>query len=399
MFKQLSSMKLSSKVGFAYFLILVIALVSGYMLGNGQHTISDVLGLFFTIFITCIIAFLVIKNINKSIGDVISDLSNTSRNVEFTAKELTVAGNSLADGTTKQAASIQQTSSTLEESASMIHQTTQNTKEADILAKNAKEAANKGNIEVLKMLESMKELKKSSDEIAKIIKVIDEIAFQTNILSLNAAVEAARAGDAGKGFAVVAEEVRNLAQRSAQAAKDTATIIESNIHLSERSLSISEQVSSSLESIKDETHKVSELLEEISTASQEQEVGINQINQAISQMEVVVHTTASTAQESATSATQLETYAKEIKFIVDSLTSLIASQQGNYYSTSVKTIPSPKQKNKQVQPRKPLSSTKQVPKYKVENNPERRAPSQSKAKDLSGAQVVNPEDIIPLEDF
>ena len=131
----------------------------------------------------------------------------------------------------------------------MVRQNSENTKQAAILAKQATDAAAGGNLEMQNMMKSMGELKQSSDEIAKIIKVIDEIAFQTNILALNAAVEAARAGDAGLGFAVVAEEVRNLAQRSAQAAKDTASIIEKNIHLSEEGVSVSKNVNESLTEI------------------------------------------------------------------------------------------------------------------------------------------------------
>ena len=247
------------------------------------------------------------------IKNAIDGLNIGSEEVTSAASEVSSASQSLAEGTSEQAAAIQETSATLEETSSMVHQNRENTQQAATLAKQAKQFAEQSNDEMHRMSQSMSELKNSSNEIAKIIKVIDEIAFQTNILSLNAAVEAARAGDAGKGFAVVAEEVRNLAQRSAQAAKDTAVIIESNISLSEQGLRISEQVNEALLSINDEAHKVSELLDEISSASQEQEIGIAQINKAISQMEYVVQANASTAQESSSSAQLLTNYSEAMK--------------------------------------------------------------------------------------
>jgi len=240
------------------------------------------------------------------------------------------------------------------------------------------------------MLSLMEELKKSSTEISKIIKVIDEIAFQTNILSLNAAVEAARAGDAGKGFAVVAEEVRHLAQRSAQAAKDTAVIIEKNITLSEKCLSITGQVGGSLVGIRDETHKVSELLEEISTASQEQEIGIGQINQAISQMEHVLQANATTAQESASSADQLIIYSGTMEKIMSELDDLV---EGGGKSPT-KTVRAAKVE---------LISKSPVSKPGKKNLPSRPAPAPieraKKPQLIAQSKTVNPEDIIPLDDF
>src|SRR5574344_2034918 len=301
-------LKISHKLYLGFGLVTAISVISGVTIGNNMNSPWVMLGFFLTIVIACYISTIIAKNIDKSILKVLNDLNEASDELEKLSINLDENGHKLAEGSTEQAASIQETSSTLEESSSMVHQTTQNTKEADKLAKQTKDSADKGTKEMQVMLDAMKELKTSSDEIAKIIKVIDEIAFQTNILSLNAAVEAARAGEAGKGFAVVAEEVRNLAQRSAQAAKDTAGIIEGNITLSEKCLNITEKVGGSLGSIRENTHKVSELLNEISTASQEQEIGIDQISKAVSQMENVLQSNATTAQESATSSEQLLSY-------------------------------------------------------------------------------------------
>ena len=264
--------------------------------------------------------------ITKPITQAVDSLTEGSVSLSAAAQQVESSSQSLAEGSQEQAASIQETSATVEESASMVKQNAENTRQASYLAKEAKEGANKGTQEMNEMLTSMEQLKKSSDDIAKIIKVIDEIAFQTNILSLNAAVEAARAGETGKGFAVVAEEVRTLAQRSAQAAKDTAIIIEGNIHLSEKSVNMTQNVSKSLTEINEHAQKVSELLDEIAVATDEQSHGINQINVAISQMEQVIRLNAQTAQESASASEELASQAQSVKEITEVLQTLIDGQ-------------------------------------------------------------------------
>lgn len=379
MFKNFSKMKIGFKIVAGIVFVEAISLASGVTMGINIHSKLVVAGCLSTIVISQFIAWLVTKNIEDSVKAVMGDLSETSVKLTSLSRELTTNSQRLAEGSSQQAASIQETSSTLEESSSMVHQTTQNTKEAEILARKTKEFANKGNGEMQDMLGLMEELKRSSAEISKIIKVIDEIAFQTNILSLNAAVEAARAGEAGKGFAVVAEEVRNLAQRSAQAAKDTARIIESNIDLSEKCLSITEVVSGSLVEINNESGKVNELLGEISTASQEQEIGIGQINKAISQMEHVLQANATTAQESARSAEQLVIYEDTLKGIMAQLDVLIdGSSQIGARIAKLSTAKKPAAPAK-LAPARPAAP---APKTKVEVS-----------------KSSKPEDIIPLDDF
>ena len=257
----------------------------------------------------------------------IDSLNEGTDEVSSASMQVAAASQQLAEGTSEQAAAIQETSSTLEETSSMVHQNRENTQQAASLAKQAKQFAEKSNTEMGNMMSSMQELKNSSNEIAKIIRVIDDIAFQTNILSLNAAVEAARAGDAGKGFAVVAEEVRNLAQRSAQAAKDTAVIIESNISLSDDGVDIARRVRESVESIDTQAKKVSELLDEISVATNEQAQGVEQINKAVSQMEIVLGSNAQTAEEAASASRVLEDQAVNVKEIVNSLVALVDGAQ------------------------------------------------------------------------
>ncbi len=289
----------------------VTTLVIIFTLGG----ISVLLGIVIAVFMT--------RSITKPISQVVEGLTEGAQQVAAASNQLSATSQQLAEGNAEQASSIEETSSTLEESASMIQQNTENTKQATQLAAQTKAAADKGNGDMQEMMSSMNDIKKSSDQIARIIKVIDEIAFQTNILALNAAVEAARAGDAGMGFAVVAEEVRNLAQRSAQAAKDTASIIESNIELSEKGVDVTKKVAESLSEITLQAKKVNELMDEISVASQEQTQGIGQITKAIAQMEKVTQINASNSEESASAAEELSAQAENMKEIVQELISLV----------------------------------------------------------------------------
>lgn len=261
----------------------------------------------------------------QSVNEVSSELFSIAGEIESASYELSSSGQRLAEGNTEQASAIQETASTLEESSSMVNQNNDNTRTAATLAKQAKESASKGAKDMAEMMSSMDELKTSSNEIAKIIKVIDEIAFQTNILSLNAAVEAARAGDVGKGFAVVAEEVRNLAQRCASAAKDTTVIIDGNIALSEKGVKAAAQTSEALNEINEQVQRVSEIIDEVAVATEEQNQGIGQINKAMSQMSIVTQNNASIAEGNVSAIDELTGQAQKMKTVVSSLISLINS--------------------------------------------------------------------------
>lgn len=287
-----------------------------------------------TILAGIVIAVFITRSITKPVKNIVVNLTEGAQQVASASAQLSATSQQLAAGNSEQASSIEETSSTLEESASMVKQNSENTRQAALLAAQTKASSDKGNNDMHEMMNSMSEIKKSSDQIAKIIKVIDDIAFQTNILALNAAVEAARAGDAGMGFAVVAEEVRNLAQRSAQAAKDTASIIESNITLSENGVNVAKKVGESLAEITVQAKKVNELMDEIAAASQEQSQGISQINKAISQMEAVTQQNAANAEESASASEELNAQAENLREIVQQLVVLV---DGNSVQNSAHT--------------------------------------------------------------
>jgi methyl-accepting chemotaxis protein len=167
-----------------------------------------------------------------------------------------------------------------------------------------------------RLSQAIVDIKQASDETAKIVKTIDEIAFQTNLLALNAAVEAARAGDAGKGFAVVAEEVRNLAMRSAEAAKNTALLIEEAVRKAEGGVTLNQEVLHNLEEIVSQVHKVSEVMGEIAAASEQQQHGVVQLNTAVEQLNQVTQQTAANSEETASTAQELSSQAAEMRHLV-----------------------------------------------------------------------------------
>ena len=203
------------------------------------------------------------RSLTRQLSRLAENLGGTSREVAAAAHQVSTTSQSLAEGSSEQAASIEETSSSLEEMSSMTKRNADNSQKANELARQTRAAADKGVADMQEMNIAMPAIKASSDDIAKIIKTIDEIAFQTNILALNAAVEAARAGEAGMGFAVVAEEVRNLAQRSAQAAKETAAKIEGAISKTGQGVALSGKVAEALNDIVTKARQVDELAAEV----------------------------------------------------------------------------------------------------------------------------------------
>ena len=227
---------------------------------------------------------------------------------------------SLAQGTSQQASSLEKVASSLQEMTAMTRQNSANAKEARAIAEATKTSAENGVGSMQRLSAAMNLIKKSSDDTAKIIKTIDEIAFQTNLLALNAAVEAARAGEAGKGFAVVAEEVRNLAMRSAEAAKNTADMIEGSVKNAENGVNINQEVMKNLEEINGHAKRVSEVMAEIAAASDQQSQGVGQVNSAMEQMNQLTQQNAANSEESASASEQLSAQAQEMRAMVAGFT-------------------------------------------------------------------------------
>ena len=328
-----------------------------------------------------------VKTVTKPLTETTESLKEAANQVSTASIQLSSSSQQLAEGSAEQSSSLQETSSTLEESASMIQQNTENTRQAALLSGQAKEAADKGNQEMQEMTESMSEIKKSSDQIAKVIKVIDEIAFQTNILALNAAVEAARAGEAGMGFAVVAEEVRNLAGRSAQAAKDTAAMIENNIELSEKGVSVTRKVQETLGEITVQAKKMSDLMAEIAASSQEQSQGISQINKAIAQMETVVQQNAANAEESASASEELSVQARNLTEMVQQLVSLVHGKVDQKYESLLQDDHSSYQNKPSHSVYQSFETNRLTPRLQA---PGKQLPE-------TRTRLVSPEEVIPLD--
>jgi methyl-accepting chemotaxis protein len=273
-------------------------------------------------------------SVSRPIKAVAELLSSGADQTASAAGQVSSASQSLAEGASEQAASLEETSSSLEEMSSMTIRNTETAEKVKGLATQARQAGDTGAADMKDMIVAMDAIKTSSADIAKIIKTIDEIAFQTNILALNAAVEAARAGEAGMGFAVVADEVRNLAQRCAQAAKETAAKIEDAVQKSANGAEISTKVAKSLEEIIGKARQVDELAGEVAAASKEQSQGIVQVGKAVTEMDKVTQANAANAEESASAAEELNAQADSLKDAVQNLLALVDGQRSGRGSTT-----------------------------------------------------------------
>ena len=263
------------------------------------------------------------RSIVRPLRQTAASLNLGAEDVGSASREVASSSQALAQGASEQAASLEQTSSSLEEISSMTKKNADTAHQASLLSSEAKTVSDKGNLAMAKMSTAIADIQKSAMETAKIIKTIDEIAFQTNLLALNAAVEAARAGEAGKGFAVVAEEVRNLAMRSAEAAKNTACLIEGSVQNAKSGVTIAAEVAQSLTEIADASGKLNHLISEIAAASQEQSQGVNQVNQAVQQIDKVTQTNAAAAEECAAAAEELNSQSEQLRGFVADLLKLV----------------------------------------------------------------------------
>ncbi len=274
------------------------------------------------------LSFFSVRSITKPLNRIIEGLNEGANQVSSAAGQVSSSSQSLAEGSSEQAASIEETSASMEEMSSMTTKNAENASHADTLMKEANSVVSTANSSMDELTNSMDDISKASDETSKIIKTIDEIAFQTNLLALNAAVEAARAGEAGAGFAVVADEVRNLAMRAADAAKDTAQLIEGTVKKVNGGSELVASTNEAFGKVAESSETVGSLVAEISEASKEQSSGIDQVNTAINEMDKIVQQNAANAEESASASEEMNAQAEQLKEYVGDLVALISGKRG-----------------------------------------------------------------------
>ena len=282
-----------------------------------------VAGVILAIVVGAGLAFFITRGLTRALSRIASQLGEGANQTSAAAGQVASASQSLAEGSSEQAAAIEETAGSIEEMTAMTRQSASSATETRDITSETTKGAEKGSEAIARMSRAIEDIKHSSDETAKIIKTIDEIAFQTNLLALNAAVEAARAGEAGKGFAVVAEEVRNLAQRSAEAAKNTANLIEDSVQKADAGVQITQEASASFQEISTNIVRVNDLVTGIANSAEEQSTGIEQINQAVSQMDIVTQQNAANAEESSAAAEELSAQAEELNRMVGELVRMV----------------------------------------------------------------------------
>ncbi|WP_051280304.1 methyl-accepting chemotaxis protein [Anaerovorax odorimutans] len=256
------------------------------------------------------------KNIIGNLNNVMGDINTSSDQVSIGSEQVSAGAQALSQGATEQASSLEELSATITEISEQVQQNAENAKNAAEATAQSGNKINESNKQMDEMIVAISEISNKSNEIGRIIRTIDDIAFQTNILALNAAVEAARAGTAGKGFAVVAEEVRNLASKSAEAARNTTVLIEETVTAVENGTKIASETAQSMLTVVDGAEKVIVLINEIANASSSQAVAISQVTQGVDQISAVVQTNSATAEESAAASEELSGQALMLKQMV-----------------------------------------------------------------------------------
>jgi len=286
-----------------------------------------IIGAVFLALTICAVLFFA-RGITRPITNAVAMLNEAADQVASASSQVSSASQSLAEGSAESASAIEETSSSLEEMASMTRQNADNATQADSLMKEGSQVVVRADQSMTQLTGSMEEISGASEETSKIIKTIDEIAFQTNLLALNAAVEAARAGEAGAGFAVVAEEVRNLAMRAADAAKNTADLIEGSVKKIKEGSDLVARTNEAFTEVTASSTRVGELVGEIAAASAEQAQGIDQVNKAIVEMDKVTQQNAANAEETASASEEMNAQAAQLKDVASRLLETIGGNNG-----------------------------------------------------------------------
>lgn len=301
-------------------------------------TIVMMVGLLIALVLSIAIAIYIIRSIVKIMTEAVKSLSEGTTQVVSASEQISSASVSLAEGASSQASSVEEVSATIEEATASNNQNAENSREANLLAQHSNDAAKVGNQRVGDLMVAMEKITDSSQKIAKIIKTIDEIAFQTNLLALNAAVEAARAGEHGLGFAVVAEEVKNLAERSAGAAKEITGIIEASIDQVKAGTDVANKTKESFTEILNGIKKTSDLIGEIAISAKEQAEGMNQIATAMGSVDQITQQNASASEETAAAAEELNAQALSMLDNVAELAALAGYDMGKEHKSAPKSI-------------------------------------------------------------
>jgi methyl-accepting chemotaxis protein len=342
-----------------------------------------------------LLAVLLTRSIAGPINRSVASLAEGAYMVSEAIGQINASATHLADASTQQASSLEETSAAMEEMAAMTRTNVDNAKQASELVKVTHHAAYESDKEMVRLNEAMNAINESSGQISKIIKVIEEIAFQTNLLALNAAVEAARAGEHGKGFAVVADEVRNLAQRAAQAAGETTSLIETSVARAREGTEVAGGFGKALSSIVESVTKVSTLVDGIAMASDEQAQGVSQINTAIGQMDRVTQSLAASAEESAAAVEELSAQAGAVSQTSRDLAAVVGSKQALMgRSHAAATVPPIEQGHAVTQSMAPQAQAAKPPVARAK-------PSQFKAPAPQATASKAPttqEGFIPLDD-
>ena len=344
-------------------------------MGSGGVVVGMLLGI--------LLAFSITRPVNRFTNDLFS----SSDSLESAAGQVSASGQELSSGASELASSVEEMTSSLEELQSIIESNTKNITEARSMIGEAYRGSQEASGQVQDMTKAMGDIEDNSRQIQRIIKVIDDIAFQTNILALNAAVEAARAGDAGRGFAVVADQVKSLAQKSADAAKETALLIEKAMNSVNNGIKNSQRVKDTSDKSGEALGKANVLAEEVARGSQEQLKGAMQVTKAISQINTVVQQTASTSEESAAAGEELLSQSEMLKSVVIDLTTLVKG-----HSSQIEDM------RRKVED-KSRAARKTTLIEKGAKKPEERKSSLQLSHKGGEVEIIKPDDKIPMNDF